>query len=228
MRQPRSEVNLAATSVELMRLAREGDQEALEALFERHFPPLRRWAHGRLPRWVRSVAETADLVQDAMFNAFRRIDVVEVKRKGALRAYLRQSIANRIRDEFRSFGRRACHEPIDTAVPSLDASPLELTLDAEARAQYLAALRQLRPGDQALIVGRLELEYSYEQLAAVTGRRNADAARIALRRALLRARRTHATWRHLRRHGILPGPSSMVSQLTGRGSSAAARRDRDH
>ena len=178
--------NLRATSVELIRLAREGDQDALDALFERHFPPLRRWAHGRLPRWVRNIAETADLVQDAMFNAFRRIDAVEVKRKGALRAYLRQSIQNRIRDEFRSFGRRARHEPIDTAVPSADASPLERALDAETREQYLAALRELRPADQELIVGRLELEYSYEQLAAATGRRNADAVRVAVRRALLR------------------------------------------
>jgi DNA-directed RNA polymerase specialized sigma24 family protein len=35
-------------------------------------------------------------------------------------------------------------------------------------------------------VGRLELDYSYEQLAAATGRRNPDAVRIALRRAVLR------------------------------------------
>lgn len=54
--------SLRATSVELIRIARDGDQEALDELFERHFPPLRRWARGRLPRWVRNIAETADLV----------------------------------------------------------------------------------------------------------------------------------------------------------------------
>lgn len=177
---------MPATSVELIRLAREGDQEALDELFERHFPPLRRWAHGRLPRWVRSVAETADLVQEAMFHAFRRIDAVEVKRKGALRAYLRQSIQNRIRDEYRTFARRGRHEPIDTGFASRDASPLDLALDAETQARYLAALRLLRPADQELIVGRLELEYSYEQLAAATSRHSPDAVRVALRRALLR------------------------------------------
>jgi RNA polymerase sigma factor (sigma-70 family) len=187
MNQPApSDDSLRATSVELIRLAREGDQEALDALFQRHFPPLRRWAHGRLPRWVRNIAETADIVQDAMFHAFRRIDAVEIKRKGALRAYLRQSIQNRIRDEFRSFSRRAHHQTIDTAVPFAGASPLDQALDAETRAQYVAALRQLRSADQELVVGRLELEYSYEQLAAATGRRNPDAARIAVRRALLR------------------------------------------
>jgi RNA polymerase sigma factor (sigma-70 family) len=121
-----------------------------------------------------------------MFRAFRRLDAVDVKRKGALGAYLRQSIQNRIRDEFRSFSRRAQHDPIDTEVTAADASPLELALDAETRAQYLQALRRLRALDQELIVGRLELDYSYEQLAAATGRRNPDAVRIALRRALLR------------------------------------------
>jgi RNA polymerase sigma-70 factor (ECF subfamily) len=178
--------SIRATSVELLRLARDGDQEALDELFERHFPPLRRWAHGRLPQWVRNIAETADLVQDAMFNAFRRIDAVEIKRKGALGAYLRQSIQNRVRDEYRSFARRKPHDPIETGVASSGPSPLDLVLDAETSARYRAAVRQLRPGDQELIVGRLELEYTYEQLAAATGRRSVDAVRVALRRALLR------------------------------------------
>ena len=178
--------SLRATSVELIRLARDGDQEALDELFERHFPPLRRWAHGRLPQWVRNIAETADLVQDAMFNAFRRIDAVEIRRKGALTAYLRQSIQNRIRDEFRSFARRKPHDSIDRELMAEERSPLDHLLDAETRARYESALRQLRPRDQELIVGRLELEYSYEQLAAATGRRNVDAVRIALRRAVLR------------------------------------------
>jgi RNA polymerase sigma-70 factor (ECF subfamily) len=178
--------SLRATSVELIRLARDGDQEALDELFQRHFPPLRRWAHGRLPRWVRNIAETADLVQDAMFNAFRRIDAVEIRRKGALGAYLRQSIQNRVRDEFRSFARRPPHDPIESGVASAGPSPLDLVLDAETYARYQAALRRLRPADQELIVGRLELEYSYEQLAAATGRRSVDAVRVALRRAVLR------------------------------------------
>jgi hypothetical protein len=42
-----------ATSVELLRLARAGDRDAVNELFARHFPVLRRWAHGRLPRNVR-------------------------------------------------------------------------------------------------------------------------------------------------------------------------------
>lgn len=121
-----------------------------------------------------------------MFNAFRRFDAVDIRRKGALGAYLRQSIQNRIRDEFRSFARRKPHDPIEPDVPSAGPSPLDLVLDAETYTRYQAALRKRRPADQELIVGRLELEYSYEQLAAATGRRSVQAVRVALRRAVLK------------------------------------------
>jgi hypothetical protein len=40
------------SSIELVRRARAGDRRALGTLFQRHVPPLRRWASGRLPRRV--------------------------------------------------------------------------------------------------------------------------------------------------------------------------------
>jgi len=178
--------NARASSVELARLARGGDRDAINELFQRQFPRLRRWAHGRLPRWVRNVAETADLVQDAMLNAFRRIDAVELKRKGALQAYLRQAIHNRITDELRSFGRRGLPDPLDSDAADSQPSPLDLALDAETRARYVGALRRLRPKEQELIVGRIELGYDYEQLAVVTGRPGGESARVAVRRAMLK------------------------------------------
>jgi len=174
------------TSVELLRRVRAGDRDALNELFARHFPIIRRWAHARLPRWARNIAETADLVQDVMLNAFRRLDAVEVRRRGALQAYLRQAIQNRIRDEFRSFNRHAPHDPLDSRAPGLDPSPLDLAIDAETKARYTKALSRLRQADQELLVGRLELGYSYEQLAVVTGRRSAEAVRVALRRTILK------------------------------------------
>ena len=48
------------------------------------------------------------------------------------------------------------------------------------------ALSRLKNDDQTLIVGRLELGYSYDQLALVVGKSSPDAARVALRRALAR------------------------------------------
>lgn len=136
--------------------------------------------------WARGIAETADLVQDAMFHAFKRLDRFEVRQKGALQAYLRQSIQNRIRDELRAFSRRPPADPLEVEHPDDQASPLELAIDDETRRRYLDALRKLRRVERELIVGRLELGYNYEQLAAATGRATPEAARIAVRRALAR------------------------------------------
>lgn len=177
---------IRTTSVELLERARGGDRDAMETLFGRVFPPLRRWAHGRLPSWARTISDTADLVQEALFSTFRRIDKVEVRRRGALQAYLQQAVKNRVRDALRGTARAAPPEPLDRETADDRPSPLELAMEAELRGRYLAALARLRSDDQRLIVGRIDLAYSYEQLALATGRRGAEAARIAARRAMVR------------------------------------------
>src|SRR5712691_5075695 len=45
----------AESSIELLDRLRGGDQEALDQLIARYLVPLRRWAHGRLPRSVRTM-----------------------------------------------------------------------------------------------------------------------------------------------------------------------------
>jgi DNA-directed RNA polymerase specialized sigma24 family protein len=47
-------------------------------------------------------------------------------------------------------------------------------------------LSRLRESERVLIVGTVELGYTYEQLAVATGRRTPGAARVALHRALRR------------------------------------------
>ena len=67
-------------------------------LFARYLPILRRWAAGRLPRAVRDVADTPDLVQDTMLQVFKNIEGFEHRGEGAFHAYLRQAVMNRIRN----------------------------------------------------------------------------------------------------------------------------------
>ena len=165
--------------------AKAGDASALNALFARHWNPLVRWAHGRLPKWARSRMDTADLVQDAMLQTFKHIGSFEVRHRSALRGYLQQGIQNRIRDELRRVS-RAPIEPLTIDVSDTAPSPLDSAIRGQAEARYKKALAQLRPEDRELIVGRLELEYSFEQLALATRRRSAAAARMALSRALAR------------------------------------------
>lgn len=171
------------TSERLLSRARAGDARALSALFRRHLPSLRRWAHGRLPAWLRSVADTNDLIQNAVLNTVQKLHSFEHRGEKALGAYLRQAVVNQIRDEHRRFGRRGAHGeiPEDRAVAA--ASPFDEASYAEIDCRYRAALARLRPADQELVVAHVELGYTHEQLACMT-RKRPNAARMALRRAL--------------------------------------------
>ena len=50
-------------------------------LIARYLPRLQRWATGRLPRWARDMADTQDLVQEALFQTFKRIERFEASRR---------------------------------------------------------------------------------------------------------------------------------------------------
>jgi RNA polymerase sigma factor (sigma-70 family) len=139
--------------------ARAGDSEALELLFARHRKPLQRWASGRLPRWARDISETDDLVQETLLQTFKRIGEFEPRRVGALQAYLRQAVLNRIREELRRKGR----QPAATDLVDLEAdsgeSPLEQAIGCEAVERYEQALARLKPEEREAIIARVEMGY---------------------------------------------------------------------
>ena len=170
----------------LFHRARHGDASALHVLFSHHVGPLQRWARGRLPRWARTVADTADLVQEALVQTLRRLGDFEPQGHSALQAYLRRAVDNRINDEFRRIARRGLAAALDDAQPDLRPSPLEEAVAQQTEDRYRAALSRLRPGDRRLVVARVELGYSLDQLALMTNRPRVDTARVALRRALER------------------------------------------
>jgi RNA polymerase sigma-70 factor (ECF subfamily) len=170
----------------LLERARAGDPQALEQLFARHLQPLQRWATGRLPRWARDLADTDDLVQDTLAQTFKRIERFEPRRVGALQAYLRQAVLNRIRDELRRKGRRPDLAALDGLEFDPAISPLEQAIGQEAVDRYERALERLQPEEREAIIARVEMGYSYEELAAALDKPTADAARKAAQRALVR------------------------------------------
>ena len=176
------------SSVRLLDRAIRGDRSARDALFARYLPWLRRWARGRLPHWARGVADTSDVVQDALHRTVTRLGGFEPRGDGALRAYLRSAVENRIRDEMRRAARRPAMDVLDEGrqLAGNGRSLQEKIVHDEAWDRYRSALKHLPRRDQRLIVGRLELGYSFRQLAAIDGRAGPDAARMALKRALVR------------------------------------------
>lgn len=177
-----------ASTADLLRRARAGDDEALNDLFRRHLPPLRRWARGRLPRWTRDLRDTEDLVQETLAQTLRRIDAFEPRHDGALQAYLRQALINRVRDEVRRVNRHPAAAGLDESdhYAASAASPLEEAIGKEALERYEAALQRLKPEEREIIVARVEMQQSYQQIAAAHGKSSADAARMAVTRALVR------------------------------------------
>jgi RNA polymerase sigma-70 factor, ECF subfamily len=174
------------STVALLNKARSGDRAALEELVTRCLPPLRRWARGRLPAAARGALETQDLVQDTLLNALSKLDTFESRHEGALQAYLRQAVLNRIRDEVRKLGRRPQRDELHDTQPAEQASPLDIAIGREGVERYEAALRRLRSRDREAIVGRIEMQHDYQQLATILGKPNANAARVAVTRALAR------------------------------------------
>jgi RNA polymerase sigma-70 factor, ECF subfamily len=173
-------------TVTLLARARDGDDSALNHLLERCLPPLRRWAHGRLPAYARDGQETADLIQDTVIAALRRLDRLEAPREGALQAYLRQVLHNRIVDLIRQHRRRPDGTDLPDDLTHLGPSPLEAAIGAENAERYEAALLRLRDEDREAIIARIELQYSYEELAVALEKPTANAARVAVTRALHR------------------------------------------
>ena len=176
----------ADTTGRLIARAQSGDATAMNDLFGRHVPDLSRWARGRLPKWARDLTDTHDLVQDTVLQTFKQMRAFEWRGKGALRAYLRQALMNRLRNEIRRVSRRPVTEEVEHELSSQKTSPLQAAIRQEQQARYERALCCLKEADRALIVARLELGLTYEEIASEFGKPTWNAARMAVARALLR------------------------------------------
>jgi len=174
------------STTRLLARARSGDQKAVDTLFARYLPALRRWASGRLPRWARDISDTHDLVQETLLQTFKRVEAFEARGPGAFQAYLRQAVLNRIRNELRRHQRKPVIAELDSNHMAGTPSPLEAALGREAAERYEEALTELRTEDRELLIARLEMGYDYDELAETFDRPTADAARKAVQRAMVR------------------------------------------
>jgi RNA polymerase sigma-70 factor, ECF subfamily len=181
----RQQYRLDAT-VELLAQVREGDDLALDVLCQRVIPPLERWATGRLPARARDLVETGDIVQETVLKSLRSLDRFEAQRDGALLAYLRTAIMNRVRDEARRVGRRPAAVEIDDRSADTRPSPLEEVIGAESIRIYEESLQRLKPDDREAVIARLEMGMSFAEVASALGKTNANTARMTVNRALLR------------------------------------------
>ncbi len=176
----------AASTVEFVVRARLGDEGAWREIMARYEAPLRRSVRGRLPRAARGLTDTDDMMQDATLNVLRRLPLIELRFPGALLAYLRRSIQNRLVDECRRASRTVLPSPLldEHATPA--ASPLDHAMARDRRRRFRDALGRLSPRDRRAVVMRIEAGTSYEDIATALGCPTPNAARVTVGRALHR------------------------------------------
>jgi RNA polymerase sigma-70 factor (ECF subfamily) len=150
----------------------------------RYIPRLERWASGRMPHAIRSMNDTADIVQEAVINALRNLNTLEIRSEGALLAYLRQAVNNRIIDQYRRHGRRPPRVEIPINAEAAETSPLEAAIGVQALENYERALQSLREKDRQLIILHVEFRMTHAEIAAKLELGTASASRMAVKRAL--------------------------------------------
>jgi len=159
----------------------------------RYRGPLQRFARSRLARQPHRLADTDDVVQDVTIKVFRRLHCIELRFPGALLAYLRRSIQNRLVDERRRASRTVIPSPLLDEHATPGASPLDHTIDRDRRRRFRAGLTTLSPRDRRALVMRLEAGASYEDIATALGCPTPNAARVTVGRALHRLAEHMAT-----------------------------------
>jgi len=173
---------LESTATLLLRV-RSGDESAKDRLCALYLPILRRWAAGRMPQQYRDLVDTADLTQITLIRVLDQVDNFQPRHEGAFLAYLRSALVNAIRDEIRRSARRGGGKTIDLD----DAEWRPLVADAvgqETLVEYEQALTRLSADDREAVLLRFEFGLSFKEIAEATERPTADAARMAVKRAL--------------------------------------------
>jgi len=173
-------------TISLLHRVQAGDARAMDQLMQRNLLALRRWATGRLPAGARDLHDTMDMVQETILAALPKLKDFDHRGEGALLAYLRTSLLNRIKNEYRRAGRRPAMTELATELDAAERSPLESAILQQDMERYDAAMEALGEDDRAAVMMRLELGYSYAEIAEALPRPSEDAARMTVSRAILK------------------------------------------
>ncbi len=140
--------------------AQRGSEEALEALYRRHWP----WAHRAAYLVVHDKAAAEDIAQEAFLAAVRALDRFD--RRRPFGPWLHRIVVNRAIDWARARSLRA--EAMESEPEASDAWPGEMRGPERGRPYsegVVAALASLSPEHRAVVVLRYLLEYTPGEIA---------------------------------------------------------------
>ena len=171
---------------DLLRKAQLGRRIALEELFRRELPPLRRWAIANVPSSIRRAGDTDDFVQRALLRTLRRLPHLRLADDATLQPYLRRVLQNLVRDHGREMARQPPIRSLEAWDHPIARSHVDAMIGAETYARYRAAVRKLSPRARAALQARIERGLDYAAVARRAKCASPAAARAMVGRALER------------------------------------------
>lgn len=183
-----------------IRLAREGQEGALNELLGAHRNYLSVLAASCLHREMQTKADPSDVVQEALLKVHGSFHQFRGTTEGEWMTWLRTILVHQLADvqkgfrrQRRAVGRERSLEGVmdhSSAVlrnllPAPDRSPSQEAQRREAGALVADALAELEPEDREVVILRNLHELSWNEVGARTGR-SADAARMLWARAMQR------------------------------------------
>ena len=174
----------------LLRRAKEGSDQALNALYDRVGGKLLALIRLRMGRSLRAQLESRDILQATLLRSFRRLEQFESSEPDSLMAWLARIAQNEIRDQADYHGRQrrdaARDVPLDGEAGELRArvrSALSQAIWSEEGERLEAALEALdEPHREVIVLRKLE-ELSFREIAERLGK-SEDACRMMLARAM--------------------------------------------
>jgi len=192
----RSEAGIARC----IRLAREGQQEALNELLDAHRNYLRILADSCLHREMQGKADASDIVQETLLKVHQNFRHFRGTTELEWMSWLRKILVNHLTDFQKGFrrGRRSVtrEQPLESLVehssamlcslgPALGPSPSQEAQRREAAALVADAIAELEPEDRDVVILRNLHELDWNTVGERTGR-SPDAARMRWARAMQR------------------------------------------
>lgn len=172
--------------------ARNGDADAIEALFRTYYPHVNRLVHEGLAHdlrtnrpWLTSRFSTGDVVQEVFRSLLKDLSGFRGKTEDAFRGYVAMVVRNRLLDAIRFHqsaqrdGRRTRAVPEDLDRPSSAPDPAAAALEEEQANDLHEVLQTFPERERLLLRARLEEEATFQELTEQLGYSSQAATRRA-------------------------------------------------
>ena len=191
-------------TAELLRVAGDGDAEAMNQLMDRHRESVRQMIRMRMDRAVSSRVDASDVVQDVLLEASQRLRDYVKEPAMPFHLWLRQLAKDRLIDmhrrhrgaQRRSVDREQRISPasseesglnLEGVLPDDQLTPAAASIRRELEERFLVALEQLNDDDREIVLMRHHEHLSNSEVATALNL-TAPAAGMRYLRALRRLR----------------------------------------